>query len=359
VLVSALIVDPRLALAVHFWVSAFIVFITGFIDDRIPIRARYRLLAQFSAAAFFMLSSGATLAHLGELIGPFPIELGVFALPFAVIGIAGLTNASNMTDGLDGLAGGLSCIAFGWLLLVFALISRDVVETGPEFAERALQVSKVASLLFGALLAFLVFNQRSPWRRRASMFLGDGGSMALGFLVAAMLVYACGAFGSAGMPAVAAVWIAAVPLIDIFSSMLRRVLVGVTPMTPDRRHLHHLLLARGMSTESAVLTLQGLAVVSGLVGVAGWRWGVPDYVLFWLLAAVFVAYFALSQRFWHRMDALEVGPFMAGAPMGTSAQVVSSVQAAQQSAQVAPISSAPSGTLDTAVLSPTQTGTNG
>jgi UDP-GlcNAc:undecaprenyl-phosphate/decaprenyl-phosphate GlcNAc-1-phosphate transferase len=303
VLLAALVFDPSLAEATHFWLSAGLIFAVGFIDDRIPIRARYRFFVQVSAAFLFAVLSGASVNQLGELLGPYFIVLGALAIPFTIVGIVGLTNAINMIDGVDGLAGGLSLAALAWLLVVFALLAGDVAGTAPALLVEARRAIEVTSLLIGAMLAFLVFNQRAPWRKRAAMFLGDGGSMCVGFLVAALLVYAAGAFEEHGMPPVTAVWIAAVPLLDLFTSMLRRIIAGTTPMTPDRKHLHHLLIARGLSPASAVLLLQGAAVGTGLVGVIGWRLGVPQYWMFWGIIAVYVLYFFGLQRAWQRLDA--------------------------------------------------------
>ena len=135
------------------------------------------------------------------------------------------------------------------------------------------------------------------------MFLGDGGSMAIGFLVGALLVYASGAFGDQSLPPVTAVWFVAIPLIDTLGCMIRRVLAGVTPMTPDRRHLHHLLLELGLSPGRAVVLLHLVAVALALTGLAGWRLGVPQHVMLWGLVALFAVYVVASMRVWAQLDA--------------------------------------------------------
>jgi UDP-GlcNAc:undecaprenyl-phosphate GlcNAc-1-phosphate transferase len=299
---AGLMFHPLLVDSHPFWVGAAMVFVIGFLDDRLPIRARYRFLVQAAAAALFVVASGANVNHLGELLGPFVLVLGVFGIPFAVIGIAGLTNAINMMDGLDGLAAGLMLVALGWLLVGFVLVAGDATSISVVLEEEVGRAMQVTSLLIGALLGFLVFSQRAPWRKRAAMFLGDGGSMSLGFAVGALAIYASSAFGSLSMPAVTAVWIAAVPLVDMFASMLRRMLAGLTPMTPDRKHVHHLLIELGLSPGRAVVVLQAVGLAAGLVGVAGWRLGVPDYWMFWGIVAVFGVYFVLSQRIWKQRE---------------------------------------------------------
>lgn len=285
------------------WPGAALVFTVGFLDDRTPLRARHRFAVQLVAALVFVGLSGAAVDRMGELVGPQFIALGMFAIPFTVLGIVGLTNAVNMVDGVDGLAGGVVFVAFAWVLLAFAHLAHDVASVDPSMVPQARSAAMVASVLTGALLGFLVFNQRAPWRRRAAMFLGDGGSMTLGFVLGALLVYASSGFGPHGLPPVTAVWIAAIPLFDLCAAILRRDLAGTTPMTPDRRHVHHLLLALGLSPASAVMLLQGVGLLVGFVGVLGWRLGVPDYAMFWSLVALFAAYFAATQSAWQRLEA--------------------------------------------------------
>ena len=305
--VAAATTLAALALGAHggplapFWLGVAPVFLIGLLDDRSPIRSRYRFAVQLAAAFVFVAGSGVSIDRLGELVGPQPLTLGVVAVPFAMVGIAGLTNAVNMIDGMDGLAGSTVLVALLWVLVALALLAGDAAAVGGTPPEAAAALATLAALLVGGLLGFLAFNLRTPWRARAAMFLGDGGSMSLGFLLAALLVYASGGFGPDGMPPVTALWIAGIPLFDIASAILRRDLAGTTPMTPDRRHLHHLLLALGLTPGRAVALLQAVGVLLGGAGVLGWRAGVPDYAMFWALVALFAACFAASQHAWARL----------------------------------------------------------
>lgn len=300
VFVALMIVRPGAVHAVHFWAGAGMIAVVGFIDDRFPLRARYRFFAQCAATMVFLQTGDVMLPDLDGVFGPFPLPIGFLAIPLTIVGIVGVTNAINLSDGLDGLAAGLAAIAAAFTLTAFLLIAASLPPGG---AESATEAAEVAAGALGAMLAFLLFNLRAPWRDRASMFLGDGGSMAIGFLVGALLVYASGAFGDLGLPPVTAVWFVAIPLIDTLGCMVRRVLAGVTPMTPDRRHLHHLLLELGLSPGRAVMVLHGAAAAFGMAGLAAWRLEVPQYVMLWTLVAVFVAYVVASQRVWARVDA--------------------------------------------------------
>ncbi len=295
----AMLITAALVSEVHYptglSLAASSIFLVGFIDDRYPLRARYRLVVQLAAAAAIVLIDGTVLRQLGECFGPIPTGLSVFAMPFTVVAIVGLINATNMMDGADGLCSGIAAIALGWLLVAAAF--------GGEPAGAPLLSGSLGGVLIvalGAVVAFLGFNLRAPWRKRASAFLGDGGSMLLGLLLAwATIALASGA-GPGHMPASVAVWIVAVPLTDMFSAILRRLAAGQTPMTADRHHVHHLLQAHGLSVGHSVTALHLATLVSGAFGVIGWRLGVAEYVQFWLLVALFIAYHVHAHRFWRR-----------------------------------------------------------
>ena len=169
-------------------------------------------------------------------------------------------------------------------------------------AEQAIGTARAIAVLIGATLAFLVFNQRTPWRSTAAMFLGDAGSMMLGFTIAALCVHLAGGYGAASAPAAAVGWIVAVPLIDMFACFARRLACGVTPMTPDRRHMHHLLLAIGLPVGRAVLVLQLACLLCGAIGIVGWRLHWPQAVMFYGLVVLFAIYFFGSLALWRRLQ---------------------------------------------------------
>ena len=278
-------------------VGLVICFAIGFWDDRFPLRARYRLAAQLAAAG--CVAAGGTVLHsLGTTFSPVPVGLALLALPVTLVAVAGIVNAYNMSDGLDGLCGGYAAVALGAFGICAALIA---AEGGTDPGARALaELAPVILPFLGAILGFLVYNMRHPWRRHAASFLGDAGSMSLGFLVGWVALRLATGYGKASMPPVTAVWIVALPLIDMFSCMIRRPLEGLTPMSADRRHIHHLLMERGLSVRQAVGTLHLMAIGFATIGTLGWQAGVPDYVMFWLLVAIFVGYTAYSVSFWRR-----------------------------------------------------------
>ncbi len=289
----------------QFWIGASMIFLVSFFDDRFPIRARYRFFTQLSAAAI-VCSGGLVLTTLGHPLG-FSAGLGLAAVPFTVVGIAALTNAINMMDGLDGLAGGVVAIALAWLACVMMLIGFDAEPAG--VAAATFQGAHVAGVIVGALLVFLAYNLRTPWRKRAAIFMGDGGSMTLGFAVASLAVYACTVRGPQGVPPVVVMWIVGLPVIDMFACIVRRVAIErETPMSPDRKHLHHLLQAIGLPVGLVVPLLHLIAIAMGAVGVVGWRTGVPEYVLGWSFIGLFAAYLMFSLGYWVQHDVRMASP---------------------------------------------------
>lgn len=266
----------------------------GFWDDRFPLRARYRLVAQLAAAAAAVLA-GNVLTSMGTTFSPVPVGLSLLSVPITMVAMTGMVNALNMSDGLDGLCGGYAAIALAAFVLCAGLIATDSHST-----QAMAELGPVILPFLGAVAGFLFYNLRHPWRARAVSFLGDAGSMSLGFLVGWIALRLANGYGTGSMPPVTAVWIVALPLIDMFACMIRRPLEGRTPMSADRRHIHHLLMARGLTVSQAVASLQLLAIAFALVGIVGWQAQVPDYLMFWALMAVFAGYTVYSIGFWRR-----------------------------------------------------------
>jgi UDP-GlcNAc:undecaprenyl-phosphate GlcNAc-1-phosphate transferase len=266
----------------------------GWRDDRRPVRASLRLGAHMASALLAAWAGGTMLHSLGDLFGTGPILLGAWALPVTVVAIAGIANAFNLIDGLDGLAGGIALVALGWFTAILMFV---------EFQGGAGVHAATLPLAFaGAVLGFLHFNRRTERLLRAEVFMGSAGSVMLGLLLAWLAVRTTQSFGAHDASPVVALWILAVPLFDTLSCMLRRLQAGVSPARPDRRHLHHLVLARSRNTRRAVESLVLLSFVSGAIGVIGWMAGAPEAAMFWTLVGLFVVYHVKACAYWKRVD---------------------------------------------------------
>lgn len=269
---SELVTGPTLALVV----ASGVLIIGGAADDMHDITARSKFMLELIAALFMTSWAGVYVAKLGNLFGFGPVNLYDWAIPFSVVCALGVMNAINMLDGLDGAAGGTSLVAAAWLALAAALQG---------LGTRAL----LLLLLCGAIAGFLAWNLRvPPLRRQARVFMGDAGSLMLGFALCWFCIDLTQGAGRT-LPPIVCVWILAVPLLDMARVMFERLRRRQDLFDADREHLHHFLLARGLSHHHAALAMIGLSALTGAIGIGAWRLGVPESLLTYLFFAVLVA----------------------------------------------------------------------
>ena len=274
-----------------FLTSGFILIVVGIWDDLRDLPPAARFIAQVAAALVMILGGGPVISNLGALSPDGSIvSTGIFAIPFTVFVTVGVINAINMSDGLDGLCGNLTMVSLLGLGSAASLWSNT-----PDF--------QLINVFSAAVAGFLVFNQRMIWRPRAMVFLGDAGSMLLGFILAWFTIEISQAPVNAVSPA-AALWFVALPVMDTVGVMLRRLLSGLSPFHADSQHLHHLLIRSGFSVAETILTL-GLCAVAGImVGLMGTWLDIPDLLLAGLFLATGIAMFSLTYTSWQRQSFL-------------------------------------------------------
>lgn len=263
-----------------------ILVLVGVLDDVHELSSLSRFAAQILAALVMVHYGGVRLVDFGDLVGNGVVVLGMMSVPLTVFATVGVINAMNMVDGMDGLAGSLFLVAFGALALL----------AGEHGARAGLPILLMISL---GVTAFLLFNARLGLRSHATVFLGDAGSMFLGFVLCWFLVRFSQAPLSLIDP-VTALWLLAVPLVDTVSVMLRRMLYRHSPFTADRTHLHHLLAHRGLSVDAVLLVMVSLAVLAATAGIVMQRSGCPEAIRFSLFLGLFAGHFALSGWYVHR-----------------------------------------------------------
>lgn len=261
---------------------------TGLVDDALDITPASKLIMQLVAATL-MVSWGQVQVHsLGNLLGAGPVELGEWAIPFTVLCTVFIINGLNMADGTDGLAGGMAVV----MLISLALFG---------WTNGAREAYIVIALLLAAVtLGFLLFNMRTPWRKQASVFMGDAGSMMLGFAIAWLAIFVSQREDATVYP-ISIAWLLVLPVTDLVSSYFRRLLRGQSPFSADREHLHHALLRAGVSVGTIVALMLAIHIAFGLIGYMGWKLQWPEYWLAIGLGVVFVAHYALSMRAWKLM----------------------------------------------------------
>jgi UDP-GlcNAc:undecaprenyl-phosphate GlcNAc-1-phosphate transferase len=284
---AALTLDIGLAAYRSFFAAAAILVVVGILDDLHELSSRTRFGAQIVAALLMAYWGGVVLHDLGSLGGgASPFLLSGWEIVFTVFATVGVINALNMSDGVDGLAGGLSLIALVGLGHVAGGAGRDT--------ERMLLV-----MLVVVVAGFLIFNMRLPWRRRALVFMGDAGSMFLGFAITWFFIVLSQGEERA-MPPVAALWLLMIPLFDTVWLILWRFSQGRSPTSSDVGHLHHVLQMAGMRAETSVWVMLGIAALGALAGMAALEAGVAESTMFYLFLVLFAAYCVFMAVSWHQ-----------------------------------------------------------
>ena len=241
----------------------------GFVDDVIDLRARWKLTGQIILS---VLAIG-----LGFEINTIQvpvlqiINLGPWSWPITILWIVGMINAINLIDGLDGLASGLVIIAlacFGILCLWQGQYSLLIL----------------IFVLVGATLGFWLFN-----RPQASIFMGDSGSMFLGYVMALLSIWVTDLPGRG--PSALPLLILAVPILDTGFALFRRFFKGIPFYSADKDHLHHRLIARGFSATQAMLALVGFSTLFGVIALMAYR--ITNFLGFSFLLGLSLAYILL------------------------------------------------------------------
>lgn len=212
--------------------AALMVFVIGVWDDIKGASIVSRLLVEF-AAAFLVYAAGMRIDYITNPFGQ-PLALGWLSLPVTLLWIVVITNAINLIDGLDGLAAGTG---------IMVILTMVLLNWGNPDLHQAL----IMFTLLGALLGFLVYNFPP-----ASIFMGDSGSLFLGFFLASFSIKT-GFKATAAAAMLVPVLAFAVPLLDMVYAVLRRWHRGLPLGTADREHIHHKMMEKGMARRKVVL----------------------------------------------------------------------------------------------------------
>jgi UDP-GlcNAc:undecaprenyl-phosphate GlcNAc-1-phosphate transferase len=271
-----------------FLLGSVLLVIVGLVDDFMELSPLMRFLAQSVAALSMIFGGGVVLSDLGSLTPAGDIlVLGILAVPFTIFATIGVINALNMCDGLDGLSGSQALVSLAGFGIALSLWG-DGGDAG------------LLVVLGGGVLGFLLFNMRLPGRSRAAIFLGDAGSMFLGFALTWFAISLSQGPERVLTPA-AALWFIMVPVMDAVAMMLRRVIKGRSPFEPDREHLHHIFLLAGYSVNQTVGIMAALGAAGVAVGIASTWWKWPDLLVAGAFLGVGLLYFWMIMHAWRVM----------------------------------------------------------
>lgn len=264
-------------------VSFGMILVLGVCDDIWTLKAKQKFLVQFLAGTLVYVA-GFRVAQITNPFGGGLLELGFLSYPVTLFWMVGITNAFNLIDGLDGLASGIALIA-GLSIAAISVLHGDM------------ETAAVALALVGAVFGFLKYNFNP-----AKIFLGDSGSLFLGFTLAVLSIESS-TKGSTAFSLVIPMLVLGVPIMDTLLAMLRRILRSFLPgqysgtstakklgsmFLPDKRHIHHQLLARGFSHRDAVIVLYLVSSAFGLSAFLVTAGSLNTFLMLVTVALIFV-----------------------------------------------------------------------
>ncbi len=256
-----------------YFVSAGLLTVVGMLDDWFGLTVRARVLCSFIATGIMMYWSGLIFTNLGNLVGMGDITMPLLvAIPFTLIACFGIINALNMIDGLDGLSSGITIIALASILISMEFHSR---------------LRDVIIIMTAAILAFQSFNLQLISREQ-KIFMGDAGTMMIGFTLIMMICYCSNATATCGprLEPVTGLFFLGLPLIDMVSTVLRRIKKGNCPFKPDRTHAHHVLLCAGFSPRQTLIILLIIAALINGIGILLNYLAMPAWLQFAVITGV-------------------------------------------------------------------------
>jgi len=229
---------------IGFFIAATLIFSLGVYDDLKDTSAKMKLVIIAISSVIVFIFNDFSISTLGNWFG-YDLTLPyIVSFLFTIFAIAGFTNALNLIDGLDGLAGTISFVILAALFYIGFIYNDQFMIL-------------ITLFMMASILGFLIFN----WYP-ASIFMGDSGSLVLGFIISVVAIRATSYISDTAI-----LFIAAVPIIDTIIVMTRRIQRGVSPFSPDKTHFHHKLLNLKGSTDGSVHILLSLQIILSSIGI--------------------------------------------------------------------------------------------
>jgi len=258
-------------------IGATVMVVAGVVDDVVSLNAFVKLGCQIAAATVPVVLGNLKIEHLTNFFtfqeGDY-LSFGILAAPITILWIVAITNAVNLIDGLDGLAVGVSSIASISILIIALLVSEPAVAV-------------IMAALAGGCIGFLPYNFNP-----AKIFMGDTGALFLGYILACISIHGFFKF-YAVVSFVVPFLVLGLPIFDTVAAIIRRLMSGKKPWSPDRKHLHHKLIDMGFSQKQTVVILYTVSGILGIFAVALTGKGTTRMILF-LLAVVVVTFLAFK-----------------------------------------------------------------
>lgn len=276
---------------IHLYSGCILILVfVGALDDKFDISFKLRFIVQAGLSIAMMTLGGIELNTIGNVFGSGDVNLGWFGYVVTVFAVVGAINAFNMVDGIDGLLGGLSIVTFGGLGIVLAYDGQT-------------NIAYLCIVLVTVILPYILLNL-GVFGRKRKIFMGDAGSMLIGFTVIWFLLLSSQNGTNPPLRPVTALWLIAVPLMDMAAIMIRRIRRGDSPFKPDREHLHHIFQRLGLSSTQTLIVICAIASLYAGIGIYAEMIGIPEYVMFYIFVACFFIYLGVLSNIWKITSAL-------------------------------------------------------
>lgn len=257
----------------------------GALDDKYDLSFKLRFAIQAALSVAMMVLGGIELNTIGDVFGTGEIiTLGWFGYFVTILAVVGAINAFNMVDGIDGLLGGLSIVTFGGLGIMLAY-------------DEQFNLAYICVILIVTIIPYILLNLGFFGRKR-KVFMGDAGSMLIGFTVIWLLLLSSQNGTNPPLRPVTALWLISVPLMDMAAIMIRRLRRGDSPFKPDREHLHHLFQRIGLSSTQTLVAICTIAALYAGIGIYAEMINIPEYIMLYAFLACFFIYIAILSNVW-------------------------------------------------------------
>ncbi len=258
--------------------------LVGALDDRFDISVKIRACVQAGIAVVMMTVGKLYLLSLGYIFGPWELIVGPFGYVLTLFAVWAAINAFNMVDGIDGLLGGLSCVTFLAMGIILMIDGQQ-------------SLAMWCFAMIAAIVPYILLNL-GVFGRRYKVFMGDAGSTLIGFTIIWILLEATQGQSHPITP-VTALWLIAIPLMDMVAIMYRRLSKGMSPFSADRQHIHHLIMRAGFTSRQACFLITLAAALMAGVGVLGESLSfIPDWLMLVLFLLAFMLYGYCIKRAW-------------------------------------------------------------
>jgi UDP-GlcNAc:undecaprenyl-phosphate GlcNAc-1-phosphate transferase len=261
----------------------------GLVDDKLDLSVLIRIIVIVAVSMGLVVYEDIKIHHLGDLVGIGEVALNNAEVLFTVIAIMGSVTAFNMVDGLDGLLGGLAIVSFSALAVLFGL-------------NEQYNLLLFCTVLIASIIPYVCCNLGLLPHKRMKVFMGDSGSLFIGFTVVWLLIVGSqtqdGEAITNKIHPVTALWVIAIPLMDMAYTMIRRIRKKQSPFKADREHIHHIFERLGFTPRQTLVLICFISLLLAFIGIMGEILQISEMFMFIGFNLVFIGYYLCFTHIW-------------------------------------------------------------